>query len=496
MGDEQLIATLQRLVQRLNELPDTRDARPTELGLHVERFLGRDPQDLPITRDTVARHRLADVQTAFQSLTAADSDAQLVGVAGGQERNHEDFPSLLRHRFSTFAVGPVDYSAVATGPETTRQAVSFGIHLFHFGGEPVAVLVRGAAPMFGRDHISIEALAPTAEASAQLLAEVRMRMNTLSHIRGQVVSFTPDEFGQGSGGLTFVKRPNVSADEVILPDGLLERISGHVVDIGAHAHSLRENGQHLKRGVLLYGPPGTGKTLTVQHLLTATEGRTAILLQGGSLQYVAEAARLARAMAPALLVFEDIDLIAMERGMFGGPQPLLFEILDALDGVGEDADIAFLMTTNRADLLEPALAARPGRVDLAVEIPLPDLESRRRLFRLYGGRSGLTTAALDAAADRAEGVTASFAKELVRRTVLRAVLAGREVLDEDLDDALGEMLDARNELTRTLLGSNPAALVSDDGIAAGSFGWVEQGAGRVLDEGEPPASGEQAGRSF
>ncbi|GAA4194520.1 AAA family ATPase [Microbacterium oryzae] len=486
MGDEELLGGLQRLLQRLNELPDTREPRPTVLGQHVADFLGREAHDLPVTRDTVGRHRLADVSTALDSLAAEDPDAELIGVSGGQERNHEDFSAFLRHRYAAFSPGPVDYSAAATGPDTSRQVVSFGIHLLHVDSEPVAVLLRGAAPMYGREAVTIEALAATPETGAALLAEVRRRMNALSHIRGQVVSFTPDEFGQGAGGFTFLRRPEVAASDVILPEGLLARVAGHVVDIGVHSASLRASGQHLKRGVLLYGPPGTGKTLTVQHLLTATPERTAILLQGGSLQFVAEAARLARAMAPALLVFEDIDLIAMERGMFGGPQPLLFEILDALDGVGEDADIAFLMTTNRADLLEPALAARPGRVDLAVEIPLPDVAARRRLFRLYGERSSLSGAALDAAAERAEGVTASFAKELIRRTVLRAVLGGRDARDEDLAEALDEMLDTRDQLTRTLLGSNPALLEADDAVStSGSFGWSPLGGGPTPDEGEP-----------
>jgi len=47
----------------------------------------------------------------------------------------------------------------------------------------------------------------------------------------------------------------------------------------------------------------------------------------------------------------------------------LFSLLDAMDGVGADADVTFVLTTNRADILETALADRPGRVDLAVEIP-------------------------------------------------------------------------------------------------------------------------------
>ena len=57
-------------------------------------------------------------------------------------------------------------------------------------------------------------------------------------------------------------------------------------------------------------------------------------------------------------------------------------MLDALHGLDGDADVAFVLTTNRVDVLEQALADRPGRIDLAVEIPLPDAAARHRLFTL------------------------------------------------------------------------------------------------------------------
>src|SRR5688572_12792394 len=65
-----------------------------------------------------------------------------------------------------------------------------------------------------------------------------------------------------------------------------------------------------------------------------------------------------------------------------GANALLFELLNQMDGLAEDADVLFVLTTNRPDVLEPALAARPGRIDQAIEIPLPDAECRRRLLEL------------------------------------------------------------------------------------------------------------------
>ena len=83
-------------------------------------------------------------------------------------------------------------------------------------------------------------------------------------------------------------------------------------------------------------------------------------------------------------MLEDVDLVAEERSLGPASSPVLFDLLDAMDGAAPDADLLFLLTTNRADLLEPALAARPGRVDVAVEIELPDAAARERLLALYG----------------------------------------------------------------------------------------------------------------
>ncbi|MBA8817507.1 ATP-dependent 26S proteasome regulatory subunit [Microbacterium halimionae] len=452
--DADLVRDLQRLVQRLNEMPDDRDAALTPIGLKVRDYLGVDPAGLPLLREDLPPHRLVDADIALDALAARDKSAVIVGIGGGQERQHEDLAGLLVHRFTQFREGQIEYATAATGPSSTRQTVSFGLRMLHFGGVAVVVLQRAANRMFGRESASLEVLCSDATVASEFMTELQQLMIELSVVRGNVVGFAPSEYGQGIGHMTFLPRPDVAASEVILSPGLLDDIRGHVVDIGAHAGRLRSLHQHLKRGVLLYGPPGTGKTLTVRHLLAATPGTTAVVLQGGSLAYVGEAARLARALSPAIVVLEDVDLVAMERGMFGGPQPLLFEILDAMDGVEGDTDIAFILTTNRADVLEPALAARPGRVDLAVEIPLPDATARRALFRLYGASVPLSGEVLDAAADRAEGVTASFAKELIRRTVLHATVRGSDVVDSDLTEALDAMLAAQVGISRVLFGGD------------------------------------------
>ena len=435
----------------------------TPLGLVVETHMGVDIGTLPTVSETISGHRLVDVDLAMTEIMSR-STGRVVGVSLGQSKWHEDFATLLKNPYARFDVAPVEFASVASGFDEELQVVAFGVRLFSYAGHPVTVLQRAARPENGREHGSLEILASTPEAASGLIREIRELMVSRSVLKGKVLSFTGNEFGQTAAGATFLPRPEVAASEIVLAEGLLDRVRRHVVGIGDHRERLIAAGQHLKRGVLLYGPPGTGKTLTVRHLITATPGTTVVLLTGSSIRFVQEAAELARAMQPSIVVLEDVDVIASDRTMHG-PQPLLFTVLDALDGLDGDADVTFLLTTNRVELLERALAERPGRVDLAVEVGLPDASARRRIFELYARGLPFSTDAVIAAADRADGVTGSFARELMRRAVLVAAEESRAPTDADLADQLESLLDDAEALTRSLLGSPPAP-------EEGATGWV------------------------
>jgi len=74
---------------------------------------------------------------------------------------------------------------------------------------------------------------------------------------------------------------------------------------------------------------------------------------------------LARFLQPSIMVIEDVDLIARERTHMHGPyeEALLNKLLNEMDGLREDAEVLFILTTNRPDQIEPALVSRPGRID-------------------------------------------------------------------------------------------------------------------------------------
>ncbi len=450
----------------LEEVVNAQRAEDTSAGpglvAVLAQHLGEDPRRLPVVSEDVPAYRLADRDVALGEVEQRGGTARLLGIGGGEQRRHHSLSEILESsgRYHQFPVGAVDYSSTATGPDTTRQVVSFGLRLFTFGDAPMAVLQRAADPRSGSPGGRMEVLTPAPGAAAALISTVRAVMVERSVLRGQVLTLGGSDFEPGVGGITFHRRPALAPEDIILPAGVLERLQRHVAGVARHRDRLRAAGQHLKRGLLLYGPPGTGKTHTVRYLLGALPELTVILLAGPSIQYVSEAALMARALQPALVVLEDCDLVAESRDHFAGEQPLLFAVLEALDGLSDDADVAFLLTTNRVDVLEPALAQRPGRVDLAVEVPLPGEDARRLLIARYARRLPFSEAILDEVATRTEGTTASFAKELVRRAVLIAAEADREPGDADLRQSVDEMLSEAQNVTRSLLGVAEAPLTT------------------------------------
>lgn len=351
-------------------------------------------------------------------------------------------------------IGPPEYVNVAVGPGRTMPCLVAAAILVESPEGRMAVFVQRSQEHGGMVPPSLRVQAAAVEdgAAAAFLVDLRRAMDERDVFRGQVLSVKVDP--RSGSTLEFVERPDLPRDELILPDGVLDVIERHIVGPTRHRDALLARGRHLSRGLLLWGPPGTGKTHTVRYLTGLLTESTVIVLSGSSLGAVEAFAQMARRLTPSVVVLEDVDLVAQERtyGPFGS-SPVLFELMNQMDGLDGDADIAFVLTTNRPDALEPALAARPGRVDLAVELPLPDEECRRRLIALYSRGLELQLEGIDTIVARMNGVTASFVKEVLRKAVLHAVEDGRStVTDVDMTSVLDELLAETAALTRVLLG--------------------------------------------
>lgn len=166
--------------------------------------------------------------------------------------------------------------------------------------------------------------------------------------------------------------------------------------------------------------------------------------------------QLARFLQPAMIVLEDVDLIARARTSMRNSceESLLNKLLNEMDGLREDAALLFVLTTNRPEELESALAARPGRIDQAIEFPLPDEEGRRKLVHLYAGGLEMTEDVVSVIVRKTQHASAAFIKELMRRAAQAMLRTGRTSHPgtADFECALDEMLFAGGSLNLKLLG--------------------------------------------
>jgi ATPase family associated with various cellular activities (AAA) len=443
-----------------------------EVSVLVRDFLTADGAEHSVVTRELPPFEHVNLQTAVNAWSAAAG--RTVEVRGIAVPPHYGGVSL-QQLVADESLPPLRLTAPALvdlpdGPGSTLGCLRLALLLVADDDGRYVVMIHG--PDDDRAALEVEVAGLPVGRAQRLLAELDRLRAELNVYRGHLleVSLSP----MGGVTLTFAAPPGIGREDVVLPVTVLGRIERHALSVAHHRDALLAAGQHLKRGLLLYGPPGTGKTHTTQYLLGQMTGYTRLVLTGRSLIAVGAVTELARALLPAVVVLEDVDLVAEERSMGPASSPVLFDLLDAMDGAAPDADLLFLLTTNRADLLEPALAARPGRVDVAVEIALPDAPARRRLLTLYGKDVPLALTAEDVtlAVERTDGTTASFMKELIRRSVLEALHENpvlTAVTGTHLSRALDDLLDAAQQVTRTLLGVgvDPEDLPAGGALQAG-----------------------------
>ena len=146
-------------------------------------------------------------------------------------------------------------------------------------------------------------------------------------------------------------------------------------------------------GILLYGPPGTGKTLLAKALAHESEVNFISVKGpeflskwvGESEKAVRETFRKARAAAPCIIFFDEIDAIAGMRGRSASSEvtdQVISQLLTEMDGLEDLKDIILLAATNRPDMLDPALL-RSGRFGRHIEISMPDIETRKEIFKIH-----------------------------------------------------------------------------------------------------------------
>ncbi len=456
--------TFQDFLENINQHVSEEESRDL-IATRVQNFMKNTLRDTHVVSEEYPDRDLPNIHLALETyLNEPDRKAELLGFA--VERGYLGGFGLsalagdrLARGSSSVRVGPVSYRSVETANEVYLQCVQWGLYLLQDGNRRLVVLVKGGAGLRFQSGVSLEVMAQDKAEAEELLSALRSLTRENNIYRGEVISLVAGGYGEPSR-IAFHTLPRIGRDDIVLPENLLARIERNTLGFSRQVMRLRAAGRHIRRGLLFHGPPGTGKTLTTTYLSGQLKGeRTVILLTAQSLQMFPEAISIARALTPALVILEDVDLIAEERQFGIGYPTILYDLLNEMDGLSPDADILFILTTNRPKVLEPALVSRPGRVDQAFEFTLPDLDARRRLFDLYSQGLDLQLQAPERLYQKTEGASPSFIRELLRKA---ALFAGEEtdesslppVTGRHIELALSEMVVSGGDLTKSLLGAS------------------------------------------
>jgi len=445
----------------------TRKAKPSAKPISVASLLRKH---FKVTN----LHLLVTASRAFPIAARVDLQWALADVLDGGGRTIHRSGIQAGYAFQTFTfsmlsldrqdapvIAPLEYEDVDIGETLPVRCLKSTMWLCEREGQRFAVLLT---PILKHAEIGgwqVEiAMMPkdgSPDVSGMLLQDLERRIHEAQSYRGKVISLEQrDNYSGKAGGVRVHKLRSVCREQVILPEKTLRLLERNVSEFIGQREQLHKLGMSIKKGLLFYGPPGTGKTHTIHYLASQLPDHTTLLITAEQVGLLDEYMQLARLLQPAMVILEDVDLIARARTAMRNPceESLLNKLLNEMDGLREDAALLFVLTTNRPEELESALAARPGRVDQAIEFPLPDADGRRKLVQLYAGALSIAPKVVTTLVRKTQGASAAFIKELMRRSAQFMIRSGTsdQLLAKHVESALDEMLFAGGSLNVKLLG--------------------------------------------
>ena len=253
-----------------------------------------------------------------------------------------------------------------------------------FVGADLEALAKEAAMACVRDILPYVNL-HTQDIPYEKVASLEVRM---SHFMAALMEIDPSAIRE-----VFVEIPDVSWEDI----GGLEDVKEELIQAVSwplrHAEVFERYSVQPTRGIMLHGPSGTGKTLLAK-ALAKESGVNFISVKGPSLmsRYVGESERAirevfrtARQAAPSILYFDEIESLIPIRGREAGgsafTERVIGQFMSEMSGIEDLQGVVVLATTNRLDLVDPALLVA-GRFDLVLELPLPDAAARESIFRI------------------------------------------------------------------------------------------------------------------
>ncbi len=257
-------------------------------------------------------------------------------------------------------------------------------------------------------------------------------------------------FGKSRAKVVSKDQPQTTFADVAGLDEAVEELQ-EIKEFLESPQRFQEMGAKIPKGVLLYGPPGTGKTL----LAKAVAGEAGVpffsisgsdfveMFVGVGASRVRDLFEQAKAAAPAIVFVDEIDAVGRQRGagLGGGHderEQTLNQLLVEMDGFDMKQGVILLASTNRPDILDPALL-RPGRFDRQIVVDRPDLEGRKAILAVHArGKPIAEGVDLDVIARRTPGFTGADLSNLMNEAALLSArhhlkLIGLPQLEEAID---------------------------------------------------------------
>lgn len=367
------------------------------------------------------------------------------------------FPNLLEEGDGAIALAPPVHSLIDLGDGELAQTLLRGLWLDEQEGIRYGMLLETTTNRWEQEF-RVEIVVPPGdqpEHYAKTLLDSLIKAGDQANThRGRILTAGPDA---SEGSIDFQRLPlaPVSRDEIILSQQTFDLFERNTLGFIKQAEAMSKLGFSGRKGVLLYGPPGTGKTLLIRYLVSQLEGYTRFILTPDSFGYLGEIMQAARKMSPALVVIEDVDLVAENRNECApGQSGVLNRLLNEMDGLTADAHILFVLTTNRPEVLEPALASRPGRIDQAIEVGMPEDQERRLLLARFAGSVVISDEVIVRVSQQTGDVSPAFLKELVRRAVQGMLETNEAKLGmRHFEDALADMVQGGGKIGAALVGA-------------------------------------------
>lgn len=419
--------------------------QPKPLVYHLYGHFGKQPDRFPVIRARFGECRLPDVTRAIEACALKKGrKTKTIGVASSD--SEVSLRSVIHPDSSSQQVdGSIAYSELALPSNESFYYARRALCLIKDGRSRIALLISSEIQGF-REYVYIEVISEKRSTAEAFILEFQDLMDKHSIYRGNSSELKTS--GNGDFSVLFRQPKEVTRDQIVLPEALMHSLEEHAVHFSDHRDRMRDYGFHQRRGLLLFGPPGTGKSQTVSYLVSQLRKRTTLYLNGSNASLMDETFELARRLQPSTIVIDDFDLIAKNRTNHYAPEQLN-QLLNQIDKIPDSDDVLLLVTTNNPEHVEPALSNRPGRIDFAVEIPLPDDECRKQLMEMCGRNLDLTRIDLGRLVARTSGASGAFILELFRKAALFALADSNGVLEDKHFDKALAALSGRGTLNRS-----------------------------------------------